>query len=278
TREIGYASDVRLIEGAGFVGLDGASAASEEELLGYMRRFLQERTQASEFDPDVWAPIVIRDPLETQGRMTAAAGDKYSYREMDDFTDEIEKTIKTVPVASKVSRSGILNEKVYLEYSQERVASYGFRGANLRDILSARNITVPGGQLQVEGKNLNIDPSGEFKSEEEIGDVVVATSNGGAPVYLRDLVTTVRSYDSPARYLNFYTWRCNQGGWHRTRAITLSIQMRAGEKIGEFGKAVDAVLADLKKRLPDDLVMARTSDQPLQVEENVHLFMNSLYE
>ncbi|HJZ66573.1 MAG TPA: efflux RND transporter permease subunit, partial [Blastocatellia bacterium] len=278
TREIGYASDVRLIEGAGFVGLDGASAASEEELLGYMRRFLQERTQASEFDPDVWAPIVIRDPLETQGRMTAAAGDKYSYREMDDFTDEIEKTIKTVPVASKVSRSGILNEKVYLEYSQERVASYGFRGANLRDILSARNITVPGGQLQVEGKNLNIDPSGEFKSEEEIGDVVVATSNGGAPVYLRDLVTTVRSYDSPARYLNFYTWRDNQGGWHRTRAITLSIQMRAGEKIGEFGKAVDAVLADLKKRLPDDLVMARTSDQPLQVEENVHLFMNSLYE
>jgi multidrug efflux pump subunit AcrB len=34
----------------------------------------------------------------------------------------------------------------------------------------------------------------------------------------------------------------------------------------------------LKKQLPDDLIMARTSDQPRQVTENVDLFMNSLYE
>lgn len=278
TREAGYAGDIRLLEGAGFVGLDGSSAASDEELQGYMRQFLEEHTQASELDPDVWEPIVIRDPRETEAKMASAAGDKYSYREMDDFTNAIEKTIKTVPIVSKVTRSGILNEKVYLEYSQERLASYGAPGASLRDILGARNITAPGGQLEAEGKNLTIDPSGEFKSEREIGDVVVTTSAGGAPVYLRDLATTVRSYDSPARYLNFFSWKDGQGNWHRTRAITLSIQMRAGEKIGEFGEAVDAALADLKTRLPEDLVMARTSDQPLQVSENVRLFMNSLYE
>ena len=278
TREVGYARDIRLIEGSGFVGLDGASAASDQELLGYMQQFLQEHTQSSELDPDMWDPIVIRDPQETEAKMGRAAGDKYSYREMDDFTDAIEKTIKTIPIVSKVARSGILNEKVFLEYSQERLASYGAGGDDLRNILKARNITVPGGQLQVEGKNLTIDPSGEFKSEKEIGDVVVNTSSRKAPVYLRDLVNTVRSYDNPARYLNFYTWRDNQGNWHRTRAITLSIQMRSGEKIGEFGKAVDATLADIKTRLPEDLVMARTSDQPLQVTESVNLFMNSLYE
>ncbi len=54
--------------------------------------------------------------------------------------------------------------------------------------------------------------------------------------------------------------------------------MRAGEKIGVFGKAVDGALADLKKILPEDLIMFRTSDQPLQVKENIDLFMNSLYE
>jgi multidrug efflux pump subunit AcrB len=278
TKDVGYARDIRLIEGAGFAGLDGISSASEQELLGYLQRFIKERVQASEVDPDVWQPIVIRDTAETEARMAAAAGDKYSYREMDDFTDTIEKTLKTVPIVSKVTRSGILDEKVILEYSQERLNARGSQSADLRDILKARNITVPGGQLQVEGKNLTIDPSGEFKNEKEIGDVVVTTSASGAPVYLRDLVTTVRSYDTPARYLNFYNWRDSEGSWHRTRAITLSVQMRAGEKIGEFGEAVDATLADLKKRMPEDLVMARTSDQPLQVTENVNLFMSSLYE
>src|SRR5262249_25395896 len=29
---------------------------------------------------------------------------------------------------------------------------------------------------------------------------------------------------------------------------------------------------------PEDLILARTSDQPRQVEENIHLFMSSLYE
>jgi len=278
TKEVGYAQDIRLVEGGGFVGLDGASGESDEKVLGYMQQFLQERAQASELDPDVWQPIIIRDPNQTTAKMTAAAGDKYSYREMDDFTDAIEKTIKTIPIVSKVTRSGILDEKIYLEYSQERLASYGIQSGTLQDILKARNITVPGGQVAVEGKNLTIDPSGEFKSEREIGDVVISASAGGAQVYLRDLVDTIRSYNAPARYLNYFTWRDDEGNWHRTRAITLSIQMRAGEKIGDFGEAVDATLADLKKRLPEDLVMARTSDQPLQVTENVHLFMNSLYE
>src|SRR5262249_50637655 len=37
-------------------------------------------------------------------------------------------------------------------------------------------------------------------------------------------------------------------------------------------------LEQLQKRLPKDLIIARTRDQPRQVEENIELFMTSLYE
>jgi multidrug efflux pump subunit AcrB len=278
TRDASYVQDLRTVEGPGFIGLDGISNATDEQILDFLHRFTQEHLQASELDPDVWQPMVVRDPRETQQRLTAVAGEKYTYRELDDFTDTIEKNLKTVPMVSKVTRSAVLNEKVFLVYSQERLASYNLHPGALGNILNARNITLPGGQLQAEGKNISIDPSGEFKSEKEIGDVLVTTSTSGAPVYLRDLVDITRSYDSPPRYLNFYTWRDANGQWHRSRAITLAVQMRPGEIIGKFGEAVDASLNDLKKRLPEDLIMARTSDQPLQVTENVHLFMSSLYE
>src|SRR5262245_41247657 len=88
----------------------------------------------------------------------------------------------------------------------------------------------------------------------------------------------MRGYESPPQFLNFYSRRAPDGSWPRARAVTLSIQMRAGQQIDRFAVAVDAALEDLKQRLPEDLVLARTSDQPLQVEENVHLFMSSLYE
>jgi multidrug efflux pump len=277
-REKGFARDIRLIEGAGFVGLDGAANDDDATLVGYLHQFITERMQSANLHPDTWEPAIIRDPADTHTRIAAIAGDRYSYRELDEFTDLIAKTLKTLPQVSKVERKGLRDEKIYLVYSQERLASYGITLAHLPDILKARNITLPGGQIDVQGKNLTIDPSGEFKTEKEIGDVVLTFSSSGAPVYLRDLFDISRAYDSPPRYVNFYDWKDGDGRWQRTRAITLSVQMRSGETIGDFGKAVDAALSGMSAQLPDDLTMARTSDQPRQVEESIDLFMVSLYE
>jgi multidrug efflux pump subunit AcrB len=95
---------------------------------------------------------------------------------------------------------------------------------------------------------------------------------------LRDLTSVIRGYTSPPNFLNFYGRRDPDGSWQRTRAITLAVQMKTGGQIGEFSKAVDATLEDLKARLPNDLVLARTSDQPTQVSEHIELFLGSLEE
>jgi multidrug efflux pump subunit AcrB len=107
--------------------------------------------------------------------------------------------------------------------------------------------------------------------------VLVSTANGRS-LYLRDVAVVARGYESPAQFLNFYGRRGQDGEWRRSRAVTLAVQMRAGQKIGDFGRAVDAELDALRAQLPADLVLARTSDQPRQVEENMDLFMGSLYE
>lgn len=277
-KEKKLATDLHIVVDHGFVGVDGVSEASEEALLDYTQKFINERLQASDFHPDSWTPVVIRDPQEAYTKLRLVAGDKYSYQEMDKFTDLIEKTLKSVPQASKVSRVGLLPEQISLFYSQQRIASYGLLPADLPNILGARNITLAGGQLEAVGKNLTIDPSGEFKSEKEIGDVAVTYTNQGTPVYLRDMVDIERGYENPPRFLNYYYWQDTQHKWQRTRAITIAVQMRPGGYIGELGYSIDEALNQVKKQLPEDLIMARTSDQPRQVTENVNLFMNSLYE
>src|SRR5262245_15400283 len=134
--DTGLARDVQFIEGRGFIGFDGASELEDSTILQTIQQFIQDRTQSAEFHPDIWAPVIIRDPSEIHGRLAAVAADKYSYRELDDFTDRIEKTLRTVDVVSRVSRSGVLDERVYLTYSQARLASYGIQTGQLPDILS----------------------------------------------------------------------------------------------------------------------------------------------
>jgi multidrug efflux pump subunit AcrB len=270
--------DVRVIHGSGFAALDFATSLDEATVLRLAKEINETHLPPAQRHPDLWEPIVVRDPAQTRERLAAVAGDKYSYRDLEQYTDLIQRTLQTVPVVSKVSRTGIVPERVFIDYSQERLAGFGVQGSAISQLLAARNIMMPGGVLEVGDKNLVLDPSGEFKSEKEIGNVIVGNSEQGTPVYLRDLVDIHRSYVTPARFLNYFSWRDASGKWQRSRAITVGIQMRSGEQIAAFGKAVDASLADVKHRLPADLVIARTSDQPLQVEESLGLFMKSLYE
>ncbi len=270
--------DLRPLQGPGFVGIDGIVPIDDAALVALVFQFARERLGATGFHPDAWQPVVIRDSQDTAARLAVVVGDKYTYRELDNMTDLIQRTLQTLPLVSKVERSGVLPEQVFLTYSQEQLASYGLQPTSLRNVLSGRNITAGGGLLQVGDSNLLIDPSGEFTSSQEIGDVAIAVSSSGTPVYLRDLVETVRGYQDPPRFLNFYTRQDASGAWRRSRAITLAVQMRAGEQIGRFGEDIDAALAGVRANLPEDLIMARTSDQPLQVRENLELFMDALYE
>src|SRR2546421_12015594 len=87
-----------------------------------------------------------------------------------------------------------------------------------------------------------------------------------------------RGFEVAPRYHNFDNWRDAAGVWQRTRAITVAVQMQAGRQIADFSGEVDAALTSVRATLPEDLILARTSDQPRQVKEKVDLFLVSFYE
>jgi multidrug efflux pump subunit AcrB len=277
-QERGFGRDSRVIEGAGFAAIDFTVDASDEAVARFVTDFLQQRLGAPRFHPDAWDLALIHDPKDTLARLRSVVGDKYSYAELDDFTDLIMRELQSVPQVSIVQRSGVLQQQVWLSYSQEQLASYGLKPANLKQVLALRNTPFPGGVIPVDNMNVVIEPSGEFTSAQQIADVIISETSAGAPVYLRDVVDIHRGYQNPPQFLNYYTWRDSEGKWQRSRAISLAVQMHAGQQIGQFGAGIDQALAKLRTRLPEDLVIARTSDQPLQVSENIDLFMTALYE
>src|SRR5581483_11027313 len=190
----GSFQDPHIFQGPGFLGVDVSSKADDRALQAWGDHIMRERFHRSEIHPDSWRAAFIRDPEETQAKLAKVAGEKYSYRELDDFTALIQRTLQGTPEVSKVDRNGVLAERVYLDYSQQRLAEYGLHPGDLQKILSARNSTLPGGVLEVDSKNVTLDPSGKFENAHAIGDVIVgsAATASNAPVYLRDLVDVSR--------------------------------------------------------------------------------------
>src|SRR5690348_10935452 len=161
----------RLVKGHGFLGVDGGTTKDDAALLSFLNQYISTRLQPSEFGPDVWLPVVIRNPDEAAARLAPVATDKYSYADLEEYTDLIGRTLLGVPQASRFERKGVLPQAIYLEYSQERLAAYGLQVADLSRILNARNITLPSGTLEAGTNTIRVDPSGAFSTAAAIGDV-----------------------------------------------------------------------------------------------------------
>src|SRR5262249_30922979 len=216
----------RIVEGAGFIALDAAIDGGENEWRRLVQVFLDQIVHASSFHPDVWAPVVVTDPGSSLALLRSVRGDRYSYRQLDDFTDAIARRLRGVGEVSKVTRAGVLAERIYLDYSQERFAQLGVGAAVFRQALAARNVESPSGVLEAHARNVAVGTTGELESEQDIGDTFVMTSSSGTPVFFRDLFDVSRDYETPPRYLNTLSWRDADASFQTSRAVTLSVQMR----------------------------------------------------
>ena len=215
------AREVKLLGGPGFFAIDTLTRAEDGKILEAARSFVAERLRASEIHPDVWPLAVIRDPAETARQAGARSPAKSTATVSSTTTPtSCRRRCRRCPRSLASHALGVLGDTIYLEYSQEKLSAYGVLPSQIQDILAARNIVARGGAVELEGKSVLIAPAGEFKSEAEIGSVIVTRSSNGAPVYLRDLVQSAAATRTPSTSpsLRFATRTVTGSGRVRSRS------------------------------------------------------------
>lgn len=266
----------RVLSAPGAVVLDGVSSRSDPELHEALADYSVHRVGAGDLNPDIWDPVLVHDPSELAVRLHESGPNRYTLHELDGFTDKIVRSLQAVKEVTKVDRSQITGEEAHLTFEPDRLSASHFNPFALPGLLHERNTVAAGGEIHASTRT-EVVSEGALHSLSDLRMLPLPSGGGHAPAHLKDVVSVEKGYQAPT-FLNFLAYRDASGRWRQGRALTITANMRPGRQIAEFAKAVDADLQDVRKLIPPDLVILRTSDQPRQVRENINLFLNSLWE
>ena len=190
----------------------------------------------------------------------ALTGADYSMSELNAMAKDIKKALAALPLVARVDLYGVQDERVWLEFDPNFMAQFELTPASVIDALQGQNVVLPGGSVNAAGQNIVIEPSGDFRSLDDIRNLVIETGDGDL-VYLQDLAGIRRAYVDPPEAPVFYN---NQP------AIVFGISMLAGSNVVELGEQVLGRIQAVTPLLPLGMRLDIAIFQPHLVQASVH--------
>jgi multidrug efflux pump len=204
---------------------------------------------------------------DTFGIIYGFTADGFTHRELRDYVEDVRSKLLHVRDVSKIEILGAQDEKIFVEFSMEELASLGIDRSALISALQAQNVVQPAGTIQTGNETLLLRVSGAFRSEEDVANVNFAV--GGRMLRLSDIARVRRGFADPPQPL----FRVNG-----QPAIGLAIAMRDGGDILALGKNVQRAIAEITADLPVGVEPKLVADQPATVESAISEFMTSLWQ
>jgi multidrug efflux pump subunit AcrB len=231
----------------------------------------QARKKFSDIEPElpdgVIGPFFNDEYGDVTGLLYAVKGDGISHAELADVAEDVKRRLLKVPMVKKVDLYGEQAEKIYVEFSHERLAALGVAPLAIAESLASQNSLLAAGSIDTSSDRVHVRVSGQFTSLEDIRNVPIAAA--GRVIKLGDIATVARGYEDPPRY----TVRHNG-----EQVLMLGITMTNDGNIIDLGKAIENAVAQIQAELPYGVELERVADQPTVVSESIWEFERSLLE
>ncbi len=149
----------------------------------------------------------------------------------------------------------------------KKLSSIGLAPDTVFNLLSTQNVVSDAGAIRIGDEYIRIQPTGEFQSVEELGDLLITESGAQGLIFLKDVAEIKRGYvEVPSNVINF----------NGSLALNVGVSFAEGVNVVEVGKAFDHRLAELKYQQPVGIEISEIYSQPKEVDKSVSGFVVSL--
>jgi len=214
-------------------------------------------------------PSIVNDDFgDVYGIYFAISGDKFSYADLKNYAEFLKKKLLLVDDVAKIDLWGLQQEVINIEISRSKMVNLGISPTRIEGVIHSQNLVEPAGKVKVGKEYIRFQPTGNLASEEAIGNILLANSDGKL-IRLKEVASIKRGYISPPRRILRFNGE---------KAVGLGISVEDGGNVVTMGNAVKACLANLKDSLPQGMQINVINFQADRVTKALDLFIENLFE
>jgi multidrug efflux pump len=204
---------------------------------------------------------------DTFGNIYAITGDGFTYAQLKEAADRVRADLLRVKDVAKVDLVGEQDEKIFVEISNAKLATFGVDPAVVFAALSQQNAVASSGSFETGTDRIYIRASGALDSVESVRDLPIRAN--GRLFRVGDFATVTRGFSDPPQPKMRFMGR---------DALGVAVSMVPRGDIIALGHALDAEVERIEAELPVGLELDRVNDQPKAVKRSVSEFTRTLAE
>lgn len=217
-------------------------------------------------------PSIVNDDFgDVYGMYLAITGEGYSDKELYEHAKMLQRDLLSVQDVRRIVLYGQQPEQIYVEMRREKMAELGVSQQDIYNALASKNLPSPSGNISFGREYIPINPTGEFTSEKEFGELLISAQDPKSTslIYLKDVADIVRGYQDPPTQLLRYDGK---------PAVGLAISTVAGGNVVTMGAGLEKRLAELQSQTPLGIELHAIAMQPKAVTESISGFLINLGE
>lgn len=264
-QELDLYDRVETIAQPGFVSmrlqfLDSTRPKDIQQLFYQTRKKLTD--EAQRLPRGVLGPYFNDEYSDVYFALYALEAEQLPHRQQVRMAEDLRQKLLRLPGVKKVNILGEQAQRIFVEFSYERLATLGLRPEQIFDSLAKQNAVAPAGFVETSGPRAHIRLDGAFDSLELIENVPINT--GGRLLRIADVASVRRGYEDPASY------RIRHQG---KPALMLGVVMEPHFNGLKLDESLQAEESRIQANLPLGIHFDKVSDQAEKIRLAVNEFM-----
>jgi multidrug efflux pump subunit AcrB len=212
------------------------------------------------------APIINDEYSDVAFAVYAIEGDGFPQRALVRQAETVRQRLLHVAGVRKVDILGERPEKIFINFSYERLATLGVSANDIFASLRRQNTIVPAGSIDTNGPQVFIRLDGAFDDLDKIRDAPIVAD--GRLLKLSEIADVERGYEDPPSYLIRHNGK---------DALVLNLVMQDRWNGLKLGEALTAAEKTLGTELPAGITLTKISDQAVIIDGTVGEFMAKFF-